>query len=90
MKVDLHGLRVQEATEYVQSILEKHEAVVREKSTTAGGERVLYVITGRGKHSSSGTKAKLKHTLVQLLRERGYACRSNAGVVVVPLSECRE
>jgi len=87
MKVDLHGLRVQEAIEYVQSILDKHEVISRESSSNNdSGERVLYVITGRGKHSSSG-KSKLKQALIKFLEERPCAFRSNAGVIVIPLSD---
>lgn len=63
--IDLHGLHPEEAIEYLEDILQKHEKK---------GRRIIYAITGTGHHSKNG-KDKVGKGVRNWLNEWGYVFR---------------
>ncbi|KAI9442249.1 hypothetical protein H4582DRAFT_1267548 [Lactarius indigo] len=76
--IDLHGLYVAEAIEFVDELLEY---------TRSRGDEVAYFIVGKGLHSGTG-RAKIRSALKDLCNKRGldhWLYPHNAGVLVVRL-----
>ena len=65
-QMDLHGLRVKEALQFVEERLVAVDGDLR-----SGALESLTIITGFGHHSDNG-KAKIKPEVVKLLSDRGY------------------
>ena len=84
-QIDLHGLHAQEAKEKVKEFLEKAEKDY--KSWITRGERYVYIITGRGKHSENHYPV-LKNVATDILNESGFSYKVQAygGMLEVDLS----
>lgn len=67
--VDLHFLRVTEAKESLDLFLDSHIQKLRESNNRGIQQHTLFIITGRGLHSSGGPR--VKPAVKRRLRERG-------------------